>query len=351
MRIDFREERKWKLALAYHLSTSVLEWHAAETSEERLRLGICVKWQLHRNVEEEEETAEEEMVVEEEEPKRNHSLLGVDYGSEEEDDDEQEKEQRSVADALEPSSIIEDALEMAEEMQLKNEEIDDSSILALPLSEKVEGEDVKMDDVSQPDPNGLKTTSNDPLLGSKSSSQTASANGDAEPPPTKPSKSSYAPLRDKIIYSGDDELFAHVGDFQVGTNASDIHHVPQNIDWSTLFPELQPYGLLDVPAPSNGEGKKKAEKRSDRDDPNKRAEDTTYSKLYPTGRFMFSKPTLLGPLEPAKRWSEGKWQPTIDSQVSTDLADAPSRLQEDVANGTFYPRFARRCANCSARSL
>jgi len=351
MRIDFREERKWKLALAYHLSTAVLEWHAAGTPEERLRLGICVKWQLHRNAEEEEETAEEEMIVEEEQPKRNHSLLGVDYGSEEEDDDEQEKEQRSVADALEPSSIVEDALDTTEEMHLKNEEIDDSSMLALPLTEKIEGEDVKMDDAVPVDTNGLKTSSADPLLGSKSSSQTASANGDAEPPPTKPSKSSYAPLRDKIIYSNDDELFAHVGDFQVGANPSDVHHVPQNIDWSTLFPELQPYGLLDVPAPSSGEGKKKAEKRSDRDDPNKRAEDTTYSKLYPSGRFMFSKPTLLGPLEPAKRWSDGKWLPTVDSQVSTDLADAPSRLQEDVANGNFYFHFCGPRADDSARSL
>ena len=49
MRTDFREERKWKVALAYNLSTAVLEWHAAGSLEERIRSKICVLWKKPRN--------------------------------------------------------------------------------------------------------------------------------------------------------------------------------------------------------------------------------------------------------------------------------------------------------------
>ena len=44
MRTDFREERKWKLAVAYGLAHAVVEWHEAGNVEERLRRGICVRW-------------------------------------------------------------------------------------------------------------------------------------------------------------------------------------------------------------------------------------------------------------------------------------------------------------------
>ncbi|OBZ75889.1 hypothetical protein A0H81_04110 [Grifola frondosa] len=44
MRIDFREERKWKTALAYNLAHAVIDWHEAGTLEERVHRGICVLW-------------------------------------------------------------------------------------------------------------------------------------------------------------------------------------------------------------------------------------------------------------------------------------------------------------------
>ena len=51
MRTDFREERRWKLALAHRLAHAVVEWHEAGTLEERLRLGICVDWKRPRDEE------------------------------------------------------------------------------------------------------------------------------------------------------------------------------------------------------------------------------------------------------------------------------------------------------------
>ena len=44
MRTDFREERRWKYAVAFNIATAVLEWHAAGDPETRVAKGICVKW-------------------------------------------------------------------------------------------------------------------------------------------------------------------------------------------------------------------------------------------------------------------------------------------------------------------
>ena len=43
MQTDFREERRWKIAVAYELAVCVQEWHIAGSHEERLRLGIIGK--------------------------------------------------------------------------------------------------------------------------------------------------------------------------------------------------------------------------------------------------------------------------------------------------------------------
>ena len=51
MRIDFREERKWKIALAYNLAHAVMEWHEAGSLQERVRRGICVLWKRPRETE------------------------------------------------------------------------------------------------------------------------------------------------------------------------------------------------------------------------------------------------------------------------------------------------------------
>ena len=92
--------------------------------------------------------------------------------------------------------------------------------------------------------------------------------------------------------------------------------------------------MLDVaPAviPATQEGRKKSERR-DKDDPNKRAEDTTYSKLFPASRFMRTKPTLLGPLLPSKRWKDGSWDPIEEAPIVADV-DGVAKTSEENFNG------------------
>ena len=254
MRIDFREERRWKLSMAYNLSTAVLEWHAAGTPEQRLRTGISVKWQPSFSRDNVDGTSEEMNLNETHQEQLNPSLLGVDYGSKDDNDNEQDK----VIDALEPATPIKNSFGTANELQPKDEEINDQSALRL------------MHDIV------LDNAKGDQLMAVSEGNQGNHLSNAA------------AYLRDC--------------DMDISTVLQD-KDVNIQLDLTTLFPNLQPLGLLDVhPGPVPHEGKKKMEKRSDKDDPNKRIEDTTYTKLYPTRQFMYTKPTLLGPLQPFKHW-------------------------------------------------
>ena len=121
MRIDFREERRWKLSMAYNLSTAVLEWHAAGTPEQRLRTGISVKWQPSFSRDDADGASEEMNLNETHQEQLNPSLLGVDYGSEDDNDNEQDK----VIDVLEPAMPIKNSFGTANKLQPKDEEIND----------------------------------------------------------------------------------------------------------------------------------------------------------------------------------------------------------------------------------
>lgn len=323
------------MTLAYNLSTAVLEWHFAKTSEERQRAGICVRWKPHTK--DQIQIDEDSMEVDNTQLNNighpNMELLGVNYGSDEEDEEELDKEQHAVIDALEPAAVIEDALNDNTEGQLKNEDIDDQSALHFMNTNLDPGDQQTSTPIDADHSHaqladsrsGLKSDSNDPVLGDpKSSSQ--STNGDADPSGAEASKANLAPLRECLAYAGDDRLFVNLDDIQ--------RFDPVNLN--TLFPDLQPYGLLDVPVVGGAlDGKKKMEKRPDRDDPNKRIEDTAYTRLYPTGRFMHSKPTLIGPLQPAKRWKEGGWLPMEQTPVLPAEIDNSTRVMEDSASGKF----------------
>jgi chromatin modification-related protein VID21 len=358
MRVDFREERRWKLALAYNLSTAVLEWHYAKTPEERQKAGIVVKWKRSRtHLEDDNTDSAMDMSLDDlDRALKPGQLLGLDYDTEEEEEEEEEEgNQGDTVDPLEPSVAIRDALDSAREIQPKAEEMEDQSVLQLvqvPEDAPVQSEiDNKLDDDLK---QGLKSTSENPLLsGSKSSSQSVNGDGDPAPVSTKPSKSSLAPLRQKIVHS--DDLFFDLSDISASltaqTQAQDLP--PQHLDMQTLFPDLQPFGLLDVspnPVITNGETKKKSEKKSDKDDPTKRAEDLNYAKLFPTGRFMHTKPTLIGPLQPAKRYKDDTWLP-VDPQAVTPDVDGNNRVSEEISNGKLHFSEDLFCINHVVRSV
>ncbi|KAI0780736.1 hypothetical protein BD413DRAFT_499713 [Trametes elegans] len=375
MRTDFREERKWKLALAYTLAHEALEWHEAGSLEERLRRGICVLWKPpppddaemaeasepehadgpFRDSQEGDETGVDS---------RDTRTPANDYNSDDDSEDEQDKEQQDVIDALEPSTALQDALEQLEEsaqasqsqpaggesvtLKPKLEEVEDLTALGnsdQPRSETAmevdavkaeasEGEKAKDKDASDakaaaPEPAthpGLKSTSKNPIFGKPV------AEGDGAHGKNKNKSNQYAPLRDHVVYSQFDKLFLDLDDLGLVKSMSELSTddfsptaPPPPPDLTSLFPDLQPYDMLDVaPAPPTGhEGRKKSDRRGDKDDPNKRAEDTTYSKLVPMSKFMQVKPTLVSTLKPSSHWKDGKWQHIEEAPIFADV-DLPS---------------------------
>lgn len=366
MRIDFREERKWKLAIAYNLSTSVLEWHALGSWEERVAHGVCVKWkpaQEDEDMEERHVGGEADMdadqdnldadgMTEAQESGRS-SRLAVDYTSDDDDmENEEEAEPKDVVNPLNTADEIEGAIDgdvKARDLEkaqaeiretdmrnLKKEEDDDSFTLRMGDNDRRTKEGTQAGIESEIV--GLKSTSKDPLLGSKSSSH--SLNGDTEDSKSNSTKakiSAYAPMREKIVYDSSDKLFINPEDLHVflhpESSDNGQHDVLHALGLNTLFPELLPFGMLDVAPPVVVEPSKKRSSRSaDKDDPNKRVEETNYTKVMPASRFMTVKPTLLGPLQPAKNFKDGKWWPMEEYAVPPDT-DSTGRITEESLCG------------------
>jgi chromatin modification-related protein VID21 len=367
MRIDFREERRWKIAVAYNLGTAVLEWHAAGSLAERVRRGISVLWKRpHIDESEMEDTQPEpdeaQMEVDDNAAMQDRSnpLSLIDYGSD--DDDEQEKDQQSVIDALDTAAMIEEALEKVEAqnaeqggVEPKVEDLEDT--LALRSDTIDEGANLMDVDVPEDSQEGaeaakrkqeeevplfsaLKPTSTDPIL-----TNISPIEGEASASASRPNLKAnvYAPLREKIAYSDDTKLFLDLDDLilshnfsTLSTNDTTNEEPPPAPDLSAIFPDLQPFALLDVPSPvvisTSSEGRRRSE-RKDKDDPNKRAEDTTYSKLTPIGQFMRCKPTLIGPLQPSKRWKNGQWSNVDEAPVVVEYESPLARMGDDTNSG------------------
>ncbi|KAG6903174.1 hypothetical protein C0995_002717 [Termitomyces sp. Mi166 len=375
MRVDFREERKWKLALAYNISTDVLDWHAAGTTEARVAMGICVRWKRKRpeepgnemavdndvNVDHSANHAEMEVDIEENQPNEGMSLLGVDYGSEDEDEDDDndedaDHESRNVADALEPSTLIASALEdsdvktgshaiKVQGVQLKTEEVEDLSALIKPDPATDAGIDQRnmiVDDIKPDTTFGLKSTSNDPVLASQPTPTSHGGHIDTfSSGPLKPGKSNiYGPFREIIAYSEDDKLFLDLEEFDMAKfdapSKPPREAAPPPLGLESIFPDLHILDFNLTPVVQATEGKKRPERKFDRDDPNKRPDDILYTRLYPTGDFMTAKPTLIGPLHPSRNWKGGQWLSLDDSAVVPE-SDIPVK-NDDSSSDLFDGR-------------
>jgi chromatin modification-related protein VID21 len=277
----------------------------------------------------------------------------VDYGSDDDDDDDNgDGDNEDVVDALQTETVLNEALEDAEEnCQPKIEEIEDDSGLRAPLEqgggepgantniENRQAEEHSQVNAQTTLKSGLKDMSRDPILAAHSSSsqnQSISVNMSLQ------KSAIYEVVRERIAYSEPDDLFLDLdlieGLSKLSTDEataipSDAFNL-SSTDLTAIFPDVQPLGLLDVaPSPFEGGSKKKGEKRSDRDDPNKRTEDITYTKLAPVSRFMYIKPTLLGALQPAKKWINGAW---VDFEREAPIAvdyETPLRVPEEPSNG------------------
>ncbi|OJT07867.1 Chromatin modification-related protein EAF1 [Trametes pubescens] len=372
MRSDFREERRWKLALAYNLAHAVLEWHEAGTLEERIRLGICVMWKppLPGDVEMAEASEvdgpfRDSQEAEETGPDSRETETPLnDYGSDEESEDEQDKEQQDVIDALEPGTALQDALEQLE-AHAQSQPGSQEGVSMKPKIEEIEGVASKGDasqsreesamnvDASKAEPAqvpkdtqpkpakrtapepgahpALKTTSRNPILGK------SAAGGDGTHGKPKSKASQYAHLRDRIVYSDLDKLFLDLDDLDLVKGMSDLSTddfspaaPPAPADLASIFPDLQPYEMLDVAPPLPAlDTRKKSDRKGDKDDPNRRADDAAYSKLVPLSKFMHVKPTLVGTLKPASNWKDGHWKRIEETPVFADIEMPSARPIED----------------------
>ncbi|KAJ3728687.1 hypothetical protein C8R42DRAFT_654457 [Lentinula raphanica] len=376
MRTDFREERKWKMALAYNLSTSVLEWHAAGTQEKRLKRGICVHWKPPRQhatkdhvIEDAADPSTDPLGMETPTPsgptRPSSALLNLDYGSDDEDDDDQE---RDADDALDTPAVIEDSLiDMNsntygdnigfKDLQPKTEEIEDNSLLQSegmdvdqPAPSELEAATQSEHDAraEQTSDTALKSTSDDPMLLSMSMSTSFSSERSSIPQSKSSKINLYAPLRERIAHSDIDKLFLDFDDFSITTTDPSSENAIESLlppsDLSDVFPDFQPYTMFGLAAstPPPVDGKKKSEKKSDRDDPvNKRVDEVAYSKVYPASTFMFTKPTLVGALQPSKHLREGRWVDLDQSPISIEYeAPQPFRLPEEFNQGIFEHKVA-----------
>lgn len=347
MRVDFREERRWKYVLAFNLSTAVLEWHDAGSREERVRLGICVLWKRPRSS----QNAPMEDVDMDSRPAEHNGYTPM---ADESDGDEEEgeAEQRDIADALESRNALEEALDGTgsnestdssqhqtpgpDHVQPKVEDVEDPSALQDSSVMNVDTQHEDQTKIESDDQTGLKAHSTDPNLASQQNTQSDAAPAGSSS--KAPKASLYAPLREQIAYSDERKLFLDDDDLvlvkalgNLTTDGSGIEPSLPIPDLSDIFPDLQPLGMPDVTSGSN-EGKKK-DKRSGED--NRRVEDSGFTKMAPLGRFMYCKPTLLGPLQPARHWVNGEWMFAEEAAVAVDFDSAIGKIVDDTASDLF----------------
>ena len=360
MRVDFREERRWKYVLAFNLSTAVLEWHAASDREERIKQGICKHW---RRPHIPPEHGSQDMDVDGRPLERrvnDYTLTGDESDNE---DEEAEPEQRDVVDSLETSKALQEALEGQvsndsgdssqrqspgyDSVRPKVEDVEDPSALrgdnnvagdTMDVDGQGDSDDKQNTKMESSETDGLKPNSTDPLLGSLSESQqeTPPVSGAAKAAAIRLNQ--FAPLREHIAYSSERKLFLENEDLDLVKAFSDMStsdelleppRPPLNL--SDVFPDLQPLGIPDG-AISTSEGRKKSDKRSERED-SKRVDDSGYTKMAPIGKFMLCKPMLLGPLQPVKRWKHGQWLTSEEPAVTE--AEASNKISEEQLSGRF----------------
>ncbi|KAJ3551712.1 hypothetical protein NM688_g4547 [Phlebia brevispora] len=376
MRSDFREERKWKLALAYNLAHAVMDWHAAGSKAERERLEICLHWKKPRPEEFEDEQAEMQLdhddlhaaEIDEDangDSKSNSTPVNEENSNSDDDsDNEDEREQRAHQEAVEAQTAIDEALgEMETSARSQGADNQSSQDQILPKVEDIEDRsalhrDDAMDVDEPPTSSSPKKTpevgtkteeSSGKAAGLKSSSDNPILTGTSTPAEshaprlkTKGSPNSYAPLREKIVYSEPDKLFLDMDDFglvqgmsELSTDDQATAMPPPPTDLSDIFPDLQLFGMLDV-APPPTEGKKKSERRGDRDDPNKRAEDTTYQKLTPMSEFIYNRTTLVGSLRPSRHWRNAHWQDLDETTIVADSDTPLTRPAEEIVSCSLF---------------
>ena len=193
-------------------------------------------------------------------------------------------------------------------------------------------------------PSGLKDQSNDPTLNSQPEGQGQGADTGAKgllrpadlSEVTKSARNAIRTLPLNAFAIDVEDLLQPMA--ALGTSSKDSLNTQPEMDMTSIFPELQTYTLLDVASSdiiTSSDGKKKSDRRGDKDDPTKRTEETTYTRINPAGLFMRSKPTLVSVLQPARKWRKGKWINLDESPVVSDVDSGTPVPSDESSSGEF----------------
>ena len=336
MRIDFREERKWKIAVAYSLVLAVQEWHEAGTTEERIRRGICVVWS--KNLEEDTlvpSNVERSSAMPIEDLPHHHLRSDSMQAPEESDDGSDEEDKDNVipadVDTAEPGGIAGAELTQEPENMKVEDNFDFTTALQVapatePQDQVETGANSSRQDSregSDPTPPGLRVTSENPMMSFANNGLSAATQG---------------AMRERVAFMDLNKVFLDADDLGLtnlipkpsAEEAPD--YIPPNIDLVALFGDVQAYGLPEpVPAAIQLDIKKN---RREREDVSRRLDEANGTKLVPVSKFMFCRPTLISALQPSRHWRDGTWTGLDESPVCS--TDAPPFSQE-FACSKFTP--------------
>lgn len=401
MQTDFREERRWKIALAYELAICVQEWHIAGSKEERVRLGITGEYKKPVSVdyvpsatnddqveipaddhEDSDAASDEDVEMSDSDAKADGN--DKEQTKERDSSEEDAQDQRAVHDALNPDAIFTEALDEAEQNVATTnaetgESLNETSSTAVKLEESESNNlphiaqsssgDIQMGEAgenkaSQPSEemkaettesaSGLKDSSSNPILNviAEPSTEVQEVSPPKEQKPlftpeqTKRLRSSLASLPGETLFVSLDQLLSISEEELLKSFPADED--PSKLpEWDprSVFPEMQAFGMqevskCDIVGGIPVDGKKRGDKKLDKDDPSRRIDETVYNKLYPASRFMNMKPTLVSALQPARRWRKGKWVELDESPVVSDV-DAPlPPISPDTTSCELYVLYA-----------
>lgn len=363
-----------------------MEWHEAGDMATRLELGICSRWR--RPTELPADVDDVDMHVDGPLPSvvpttptydpsdQDAMDAPMDMASDSEDEDDH-REQQDVDDVLQPEVAIDEALQAAgpEEalsadvpqtsMAAKVEELENAAALrraeaaekpdAMDVDAAPAGEAGEAGETDEVKPSGkIAERAEAEVLKQGSSNPTLSIVTNTEDQPIAgpslndtqarqvTSSETFKAIRASVLSLPVDTLFVNLDD--LAPAPADLLSFPAtdrlglaDADLPAIFPELQPYGMTELASSeivgTSSEARKKADKKAERDDPTKRPDESAYTKLYPTGAFMTTKPTLVSALQPSRKWRKGKWTNLDESPVASDVDGQQPLLNEENTCG------------------
>jgi len=326
MHTDFREERKWKMALALELAEACVEWHQTPPDE---RTRLCAKFRApyeEENAEPIEKGVPQDEETDETDAKGDES---GDVNMEDPDDREGSNLEEGRMEVDPPVSIVPQtpappppATMPEPQFTLESEEVEQAVPTAVPENNSEE-EKKKETPLREGGTNAVLSQAQFPAI-----------------------ETNYKPVRRPIVKLNSSTLWVNSGELQplvskqlpTATNADkeDIApnpSPPNKPDLLALFPDLQPYaGLGHGPDPT---GKK----------PDRRCDElgSSASKWVPISQFTVMRPIVLSALEPLAHYKDDKWMSfengivTVEEGKQVEASKKPEEPGLSLSGKTVTP--------------